>query len=83
MDGAAANHLLEVTRSRMHRASPLNPAGKQRLVERVEDGGRPIAHVAAEVGVSRSTLTKWVHRYRSEARKRWPDLIFLAHPADR
>lgn len=28
--------------------------------------GRPIAHVAAEAGIARSTLTKWVHRYRDD-----------------
>ena len=31
-----------------------------------KDDGRPIAHVAAEAGVARSTLTKWVHRYRAD-----------------
>jgi len=49
-----------------HRNSPLTPAGRLRLVERVEDDGWPIAHVAAEAGVARSTLTKWVHRYRAD-----------------
>src|SRR5690625_3431687 len=47
-----------------HRNSPLTPAGRLRLVQRVEDDGRPIAHVAAEAGVARSTLTNWVHRSR-------------------
>ncbi|MGP5292778.1 helix-turn-helix domain-containing protein, partial [Brachybacterium tyrofermentans] len=45
---------------------PLTPAGRLRLVQRVEDDGRPVAHVAAEAGVARSTLTKWVHRYRDD-----------------
>ena len=49
-----------------HRNSPLTPAGRLRLGQRVEDDGRPIAHVAAEAGVARSTLTKWVHRYRED-----------------
>ncbi|MGF7021115.1 transposase [Brachybacterium tyrofermentans] len=49
-----------------HRNSPLTPAGRLRLVQRVEDDGRPIAHVAAEAGIARSTLTKWVHRYRDD-----------------
>lgn len=26
--------------------------------------GRPIAHVAAEAGIARATLSKWVARYR-------------------
>ncbi|MGP5388264.1 helix-turn-helix domain-containing protein, partial [Brachybacterium tyrofermentans] len=49
-----------------HRNSPLTPAGRLRLVQRVENDGRPIAHVAAEAGIARSTLTKWVHRYRDD-----------------
>lgn len=66
MGGAEAIHLLEETRSMTHRNSPLTPAGRLRLVQRVEDDGRPIAHVAAEAGIARSTLTKWVHRYRDD-----------------
>lgn len=66
MGGAEAVHLLEETRSMTHRNSPLTPAGRLRLVERVETDGRPIAHVAAEAGIARSTLTKWVHRYRDD-----------------
>ena len=49
-----------------HRNSPLTPAGRQRLVRRVEVDGRAIAHVAAEAGIARSTLMKWVHRYRAD-----------------
>src|SRR5699024_8674612 len=63
MGGAEAVHLLEETRSMTHRNSPLTPAGRLRLVQRVEDDGRPIAHVAAEAGVSRATLTKCAPRY--------------------
>ena len=68
MGGAEAVHLLEETRSMTHRNSPLTPAGRLRLVERVETDGRPIAHVATEAGIARSTLTKWVHRYRGSDR---------------
>lgn len=32
-------------------------------MERVTFDGRPIAHVATEGGVSRQTLSKWVHRF--------------------
>lgn len=45
-----------------HRNSPLTPEGRLRLVRRC--ASRPIAHVAAEAGVSRQCLSKWVHRYR-------------------
>lgn len=45
-----------------HPNSPLTFEGKRRLCERV-DSGRPIAHVAAESGVSRATLSKWYGRW--------------------
>ncbi len=38
--------------------------GRQRAVDLVIRGGRPIAHVAAEFHIARSTLSKWVARYR-------------------
>lgn len=66
MGGAEAIHLLEETRSMTHGYSPLTPAGRLRLVQRVVDDGRPIAHVAAEAGIARSTLTKWLHGYRAD-----------------
>jgi transposase InsO family protein len=47
-----------------HRNAPLTPAGRLRLVQRCQH--RPIAHVAAEAGVSRQCLSKWVSRYRRE-----------------
>src|SRR5690606_27742261 len=40
MGGAEAVHLLEETRSMTHRNSPLTPAGRLRLVQRVENDGR-------------------------------------------
>ena len=45
-----------------HRNAPLTAAGRLRLVERCQY--RPIAHVAAEAGLSRQCLSKWVGRYR-------------------
>ncbi len=47
-----------------HRNAPLTPSGRLRLVQRCQY--RPIAHVAAEAGVSRQCLSKWVNRYRRE-----------------
>jgi transposase InsO family protein len=47
-----------------HRNAPLTPAGRLRLVQRCRY--RPIAHVAAEAGVSRQCLSKWVQRYRRD-----------------
>jgi transposase len=45
-----------------HRNAPLTSAGRLRLVRRCQS--RPIAHVAAEAGVSRQCLSKWVSRFR-------------------
>ncbi|WP_353810454.1 IS481 family transposase [Agromyces sp. SYSU T00194] len=45
-----------------HANAPLTVEGRRRLVERCRT--RPIAHVAAEMGVSRATASKWVNRHR-------------------
>jgi len=45
-----------------HRNAPLSYEGRRRLVERCQR--RPIAHVAAEMGISRACASKWVNRYR-------------------
>lgn len=52
-----------------HGNAPLTAQGRLRLIQRVEgrEGGpgrRPISHVAAEAGISRQCLSKWVARYR-------------------
>jgi hypothetical protein len=46
-----------------HAHAPLTPAGRLRLVLRCED--RPIAHVAAEAGISRQCLSKWIQDPRA------------------
>ncbi|CAN5767235.1 IS481-like element ISMsm9 family transposase [soil metagenome] len=46
----------------MHANAPLTPTGRLILCERI-DRGRPIAHVAREMGISRATASKWWHRY--------------------
>jgi len=48
-----------------HRNARLTVHGRAVLVERVLSG-RPVAHVAAELGVSRATGYKWLARYRLE-----------------
>ncbi|MFF1282975.1 leucine zipper domain-containing protein, partial [Streptomyces sp. NPDC058299] len=48
-----------------HRNARLTVHGRRLLVERVS-GGRPVAHVAAEMGVSRATAHKWIRRWRAE-----------------
>ncbi|WP_225234104.1 IS481 family transposase [Klenkia terrae] len=44
-----------------HANAPLTPAGRLRLIDRCAT--RPIAHIAAEAGVSRQCLSKWKNRY--------------------
>jgi transposase InsO family protein len=45
-----------------HRNAPLSVEGRRRLVARCQH--RPIAHVAAEMGISRQCASKWVNRHR-------------------
>lgn len=45
-----------------HANAPLSIEGRRRLVERCKD--RPIAHGAAEMGISRACASKWVNRWR-------------------
>jgi hypothetical protein len=45
-----------------HVNAPLSFEGRRRLVERYRN--RPIAHVAAEMGISRACASKWVNRWR-------------------
>lgn len=47
------------------RNARLTVFGRRLLVDRVRSG-RPVAHVAAEMGVSRITAHKWVRRWRTE-----------------
>ena len=45
-----------------HANAPLSPEGRRRLIGRCKT--RPIAHVAAEMGISRACTSKWVNRWR-------------------
>jgi len=67
-------HLRE---ARSHRHAPLTAEGRLRLVQRCRY--RPIAHVAAEAGVSRQCLSKWVHRYRQEGEQGLVDRSSAPH----
>jgi len=50
----------------IHKNAVLTPTGREILVRRViDEGQRPIS-VATDMGVSLSTVRKWVSRYRSE-----------------
>ncbi|MFF0729957.1 IS481 family transposase, partial [Streptomyces sp. NPDC004134] len=46
-----------------HRNARLTVHGRRLLVDRVR-AGRPVAHVAAEMGISRPTAHKWLSRFR-------------------
>lgn len=46
-----------------HANAPLSREGRRRLIERCKT--RPIAHVAAEMGISRACASKWVNRWRT------------------
>ena len=50
----------------MHANARLTPHGRLLLVQRVRFEGRPKAHVAAELGVSRQCAHRWVARYDEE-----------------
>jgi transposase-like protein len=49
----------------VHANARLTPRGRLLLCQRAASG-RPVAHVAAEMGVSRATGYKWVRRFRQE-----------------
>lgn len=49
----------------VHRNARLAPAGRLILVQRVL-AGRPVSHVAKELGVSRQCAHRWVRRFRLE-----------------
>lgn len=45
-----------------HANARLTPRGRRILVERIQSG-RPVAHVAAEMGISRTTAWRWWRRW--------------------
>lgn len=49
----------------MHGNAPMTPRGRMIMIERIASG-RPLAHVAAEMGVSRKTADKWWRRWLAE-----------------
>lgn len=56
----------------MHANARLNFHGRRLLVQRVRREGRPIAHVARELGISRQCGSKWVKRYDAQG---WAGLL--------
>lgn len=47
-----------------HRNAPLTVVGRQPAVAQVIDSGRPISRATSEFRIARTTLSKWVGRYR-------------------
>ena len=64
-----------------HANARLTPAGRLVMVERIA-AGRPPAHVAAEMGVSRTTAWRWWRRWQVEGRAGLVDRSSVArtHP---
>jgi len=64
-----------------HANAPLTPAGRLIMVRRIATG-RPVAHVAAEMGVSRTTAWRWWRRFQIEGRAGLVDRSSVArsHP---
>lgn len=52
----------------VHANARLTPHGRWLLVQRVRVQGRPLAHVARELGVSRQCAHRWVARFDAEGR---------------
>jgi transposase-like protein len=48
-----------------HANARLTPAGRLTMVQRIATG-RPVAHVAAEMGVSRTTAWRWWRRWKTD-----------------
>lgn len=49
-----------------HANARLTVHGRRLLIERVVHQGRPVAHVARELGISRQCAHRWVARYRDQ-----------------
>jgi transposase InsO family protein len=62
-----------------HRNARLTVHGRLLLVRRVLEEQRPVAHVVAELGVSRTTGYKWVERFQREGLAGLGDRSSRAH----
>jgi transposase InsO family protein len=63
-DCEVSHHTTEVSVS--HANARLTFHGRRELVRRIRVVGRPVAHVAAEMGVSRQCAWRWTRRYDAE-----------------
>ena len=65
-----------------HANARLTVHGRRLLVQRVE-AGRPVAHVADELGVSRQCAHRWVARYRAQGQAGLQDRSSRPHTSPR
>ncbi len=61
-----------------HANAKLTPAGRLVMVGRIQ-AGQPVAHVAAEMGVSRTTAWRWWRRFQAEGEAGLVDRSSVAH----
>lgn len=61
-----------------HANARLTPAGRFIMVQRIQSG-RAVAHVAAEMGVSRTTAWRWWRRFQDHGRAGLIDRSSVAH----
>lgn len=61
-----------------HGNARLAPAGRLILVQRIQSG-RAVAHVAAEMGISRTTAWRWWRRFREQGPAGLIDRSSVAH----
>ncbi len=61
-----------------HGNARLAPAGRLIMVQRIQSG-RAVAHVAAEMGISRTTAWRWWRRYREHGPAGLVDRSSIAH----
>lgn len=61
-----------------HANARLTPAGRLIMVHRIQSG-RAVAHVAAEMGISRTTAWRWWRRFREHGRAGLVDRSSVAH----
>lgn len=62
-----------------HRNARLTFHGRLLLVRRVREQGRPVAHVAKELGISRQCAHRWVRRFDAEGHAGLDDRSCRAH----
>lgn len=66
-----------------HPNARLSPLGRRTLVERILIEGRPVAQVAAEMGVSRQSAYKWLGRFTAEGEAGLQDRSSRPHSSPR